>query len=239
MFPGRHTAHIDGDFVVFIIGMRINRPWKPHKWLPVLMAMPPMVKELEARARVGLPRREPGLSSGGPALVQYWRSFEDLRALRARRRRAATCRHGASSTSACAAPATSAIWHETYRVHAGDYEAVYGNMPRIGLAAAAERRPLVGSTGTAARRIGARPDDTAPIEYSGAERQPARALAEAQLDQVLAHRRADHRLAVEALDAEPRHAPAAHLGRQRLDRLAQLLVARVPSGSRPRPPRST
>ena len=26
---GRRVAHIDGDFVVFLIGMRINRPWKP------------------------------------------------------------------------------------------------------------------------------------------------------------------------------------------------------------------
>ena len=30
---GRLTGQIDGDFVVFLIGMRINKPWKPHKWL--------------------------------------------------------------------------------------------------------------------------------------------------------------------------------------------------------------
>ena len=44
----RVTAEIDGDFVVFLIGMRINRLWKPHKWFPVLMAMPKMLKELDA-----------------------------------------------------------------------------------------------------------------------------------------------------------------------------------------------
>ena len=25
---GRYAPEIDGDFVVFLIGMRINRPWK-------------------------------------------------------------------------------------------------------------------------------------------------------------------------------------------------------------------
>jgi hypothetical protein len=47
------------------------------------------------------------------------------------------------------------IWHETYRVRAGDYECIYGNMPRVGLASAGTHIP-VGSTGqSAARRIGA------------------------------------------------------------------------------------
>jgi hypothetical protein len=54
------------------------------------------------------------------------------------------------------------IWHETYRVRAGEYEAVYANMPRVGLAGAAEYLP-VGSTSTAARRIGTRPADEPPV----------------------------------------------------------------------------
>ena len=29
--PTRVTGRIDGDFVVFLIGMRINKPWKLHK----------------------------------------------------------------------------------------------------------------------------------------------------------------------------------------------------------------
>ena len=43
----RVTAHVDGDFVVFLIGMRINKPWKVHQWWPVITAMPRMLKELE------------------------------------------------------------------------------------------------------------------------------------------------------------------------------------------------
>jgi Monooxygenase af470-like len=164
VFPGRHTAHIDGDFVVFIIGMRINRPWKPHKWLPVLMAMPPMVKELEASPESGFLGASQGFLSGGPALVQYWRSFEDLE----RYARDGQARHMPAwrkFNQRVRGSGDVGIWHETYRVHAGDYEAVYGNVPRIGLAAAGQHLPLVGSSATAARRIGARPDDTAPVEY--------------------------------------------------------------------------
>ncbi len=39
-YCGRHEANIEGDFVVFLIGMRINKPWKIHRWWPVLRAMP-------------------------------------------------------------------------------------------------------------------------------------------------------------------------------------------------------
>ena len=31
VIPTRMTAEIEGDFVVFLIGMRINKPWKIHK----------------------------------------------------------------------------------------------------------------------------------------------------------------------------------------------------------------
>src|SRR5262245_7740501 len=72
----RVTAHIEGDFVVFLIGMRINKPWKLHKWLPVFMAMPRMVRELERRPGSGLLGHIMNLG----VIVQYWRSFEHLEA---------------------------------------------------------------------------------------------------------------------------------------------------------------
>ncbi len=49
----RLTAEVDGDFVVFPIGMRINRFLKQWKWLPVFFAMPKMVRELERNRAVG------------------------------------------------------------------------------------------------------------------------------------------------------------------------------------------
>src|SRR6266571_4170144 len=49
----RMSAEMEGEFVVFLIGMRINKPWKIHKWLPVFLAMPRMLKELEAHPESG------------------------------------------------------------------------------------------------------------------------------------------------------------------------------------------
>ena len=74
----RVTARIQGDFVVFLIGMRINNPWKPHKWLLNVRTMPKMLKELEAApaAHGFLGYTNLRISS----LVQYWRSFDHLEA---------------------------------------------------------------------------------------------------------------------------------------------------------------
>jgi hypothetical protein len=49
----RLTAKIDGEFVVFLIGMRINKPLLPHKWMPVAAAMPRMPRELYAHPEMG------------------------------------------------------------------------------------------------------------------------------------------------------------------------------------------
>ena len=49
----RVTADVDGEFVVFLIGMRINRLWKIHKWLPVARAMGRMLKEVQANPESG------------------------------------------------------------------------------------------------------------------------------------------------------------------------------------------
>ena len=49
----RVTAEVDGPFVVFLIGMRINKFWKVWKWLPVFFAMPRMLRELEQRPESG------------------------------------------------------------------------------------------------------------------------------------------------------------------------------------------
>ncbi len=50
----RVCAEVEGDVVVFLIGMRINKLWKVWKWLPVVAAMPKMVKELSAHPELGM-----------------------------------------------------------------------------------------------------------------------------------------------------------------------------------------
>jgi hypothetical protein len=71
------TAQIDGDFVVFLIGMRINRLWMLHKWLPVVMAMGRMLPELYRQPQLGLLHHEMWFGRT-LILVQYWRSMNQL-----------------------------------------------------------------------------------------------------------------------------------------------------------------
>src|ERR1700744_1947286 len=49
----RMTARMDSEFCVFLIGMRINRLLKVHKWFPVFLAMPRMLRELESHKELG------------------------------------------------------------------------------------------------------------------------------------------------------------------------------------------
>jgi hypothetical protein len=77
IYKDRMTARMDGDFVVFLIGMRINKPLAVHKYLPVLNAMPKMLTELYTKPELGLIHHEMWFSRT-IILVQYWRSMEQL-----------------------------------------------------------------------------------------------------------------------------------------------------------------
>jgi hypothetical protein len=130
--PGRMTAELEGDFVVFLISMRINRPWKVHKWLPVAMAMPRMLAELAAHPDIGCL----ATYSRFGLIVQYWRSFEHLEAYARSSAHAHWPAWTAFNRTVRVASGDVGIWHETYLVRAGEYETVYGSMPRMGLALA-------------------------------------------------------------------------------------------------------
>jgi Domain of unknown function (DUF4188) len=163
----RMTAEIEGDFVVFLIGMRINRFRRVSKWLPVFFAMPRMLRELKrtpeagllgASLYVGSPRR--------PMVVQYWRSFEHLEAY-ARSRDATHWPAWVAFNKRIGSSGEVGIWHETYLVTAGSYECVYNNMPPTGLGAATRMVPASGHKATAASRAGIREEaypDGAPTE---------------------------------------------------------------------------
>ena len=56
----RMTGRMDGEFVVFLIGMRVNKPWKIWKWLPVATAMPRMLIELAKQPELGQHPRHGG-----------------------------------------------------------------------------------------------------------------------------------------------------------------------------------
>ena len=75
----RMTAKVPDSFVVFLIGMRINKFWKFNKWLPVASAMPKMIKELMANKDMGLIHAESWFGRT-TIMLQYWESFEKLEA---------------------------------------------------------------------------------------------------------------------------------------------------------------
>jgi Monooxygenase af470-like len=153
---GRMTADLDGDFVVFLIGMRINKPWKVHKWLPVAAAMPRMLRALYQRPELGLLGHTMAITAGGPLLVQYWRSVEQLEAFA---REASLPHHPAwrAFNQSVGTNGDVGIWHESYQVRAGAYECVYNNVPRFGLAKAGLHVPVARKGETAAQRRGAHP----------------------------------------------------------------------------------
>ncbi|MBI5946929.1 MAG: DUF4188 domain-containing protein [Chloroflexi bacterium] len=173
----RVTAEVDGEFVVFMIGMRVNRPWKVHRWLPVFMAMPKMLKELSKHPEMGLLGYRQHLANPlSPMVVQYWRSFEHLERF-SRSKDSTHFPAWVSFNKRVGSNGDVGIWHETYRVAAGQFECVYNNMPDYGLAKATKIVPAAGRKATAAGRLGYREGDVAPVDESGvvAEALPAEA----------------------------------------------------------------
>lgn len=145
----RMAAEMDGSFVVFLIGMRINKPWKIHKWFPVLLAMPRMLKELEKRPDSGFL----GHNGIGKVMIQYWRSFEHLEAYA----RAHDAKHWpawvAFNKNVGKSRGDVGIWHETYLIDSGHYESVYSGMPPQGLGKIGKLVPASGAREKASDRL--------------------------------------------------------------------------------------
>jgi hypothetical protein len=157
VIPQRMTAEIEGDFVVFLIGMRINRPWKVHKWLPVFLAMPRMLKELAGRPESGFL----GHIFGPKVIVQYWRSFEALEAYARSHDGGHWPAWVAFNRRTARSRGDVGIWHETYLVRAGAYECIYSGMPPFGLGSVAGLVPAAGRRESARGRVASLPDGAA------------------------------------------------------------------------------
>ncbi len=149
----RMTHDYDGELVVFLIGMRINRPWRPDLWGPVFSAMPGMLAELSRDPESGLMGYRQTFGRGGPLLIQYWNSVAKLYAYASdpsSRHRPAWAKFNQMIGRA---PGAVGIWHETYLVDRA--ETVYSGMPPSGLAAATGAVPLARRGETAPERLAA------------------------------------------------------------------------------------
>lgn len=131
LHKARMTAKMEGPFVIFLIGMRINKFWKFGKWFPVASAMPKMIKELMADKTQGLLHAESWFGRT-TIMVQYWESFEKLEAY-ARNKDATHLPAWQQFNKNIASNGDVGIWHETYLIEKGNYECIYNNMPSFGL----------------------------------------------------------------------------------------------------------
>jgi hypothetical protein len=148
----RVTARVDADeFVVFLIGMRVNKPWKVHKWLPVARAMGRMLNELHGAEALGLRHVESWFGRTS-IMLQYWDSFDALEDYALAKSRTHMPAWSAFN-KAIASNGDVGIWHETYIVKPGQFECVYNNMPRFGLSRAFETVPATGAQARARSRM--------------------------------------------------------------------------------------
>ena len=165
MHTDRTTAAMDEPFVVFVIGMRINRYWKVHRWLPVFLAMPRMLRELESDPDAGLLNYETVFNRRTILTIQYWDSFEQLRAY-ARDAERAHVPAWVDYVESVGESGAVGVFHETYVVDPEDCESVYRNCPAFGLGAAGDLEPATGDRETAGQRLGVVADDEPVVDES-------------------------------------------------------------------------
>jgi len=160
-------ADIDGDFVVFVIDIRLDPVWKLHDALPVFL-VPRMRQELSNRHETGLPghwtrwgaRNVEGFTTGvrlriymcTPAV--YGQGAEHLPAWTDFNRRIGD-------------RGSVGIGYATYRVESGLYEAVYRNLPSYKRAEASSVVPSIGRHRTVARRLSGRRGRRLPVDATG------------------------------------------------------------------------
>jgi Domain of unknown function (DUF4188) len=133
---GRWTHDHDGDVVVFLIGMRLNRLGAVRQWWPVARAFPRMVQELLEDPAAGFLGGTSWVSWRKTLMVQYWRDLDSLTGYAHdpdRLHRPAWKEFNRGVRTAAGAVG---IWHETFAVRAGGHESLYVDMPETGIVAA-------------------------------------------------------------------------------------------------------
>jgi hypothetical protein len=126
--------------VDFLIGMTINKWWRPDLWLPTLLAMQPMLRELEREPSWGMVGYRPVLELRGPTLIQYWTSLDKLYAYASHKDAEHRPAWTKFNRSAGKAKGAVGVWHETFLVDKA--ESIYVGTPAIGLARFTKQVPV-------------------------------------------------------------------------------------------------
>jgi hypothetical protein len=151
---GRFCARIDGPFVVFAIGMRINRFLAIHRWPKPAWNTYRMVGHLAHDPPNGYLGGELFFYWRGVGMLQYWKDFDALETFAREQERPhlEAWRHLVRQTADNSA---FGYWHETYKVAHDEYECIYGSMPRFGLARASKHIAIATRSETARSRLDA------------------------------------------------------------------------------------
>ena len=171
---GRFTAEVEGDFVVFLIGMRFNKPWKVRKWWPVATAMPRMLRVIDEHPELGCLGYQQWIGRT-TILVQYWRSFEDLDHF-ARDSDLPHLEPWRQFNKVVRDSGDVGIWHETFKVRAGSTKLCTATCLRSD----SQLRPAMcrsGTSSTPRQPVSVRATQTSqssiPTEQSGSGTAPA------------------------------------------------------------------
>lgn len=116
--------------VLFLVGMRINKLWAIHKWLPVVIAMPKMIAEQMKNPEIGVIGTPRSFISGRLIQTQqYWRSYDLLEKYAADNNRnhfPAWKKFNKASRDNDAV----GIYHETYIIKESSHENIFINLKK-------------------------------------------------------------------------------------------------------------
>lgn len=149
---GRFSARLEGPVTVFAIGMRVNRLWAVHRWWKPTINTLRMWRHVQAHGPDGYLGGYLYVYWRGVGMMQYWQDVDHLLAMA----HDATQPHLSAWRQLVAQTGhdqTFGYWHETYSVVPGSVEAIYGSMPRFGLAAATTHEPIRAATESARSRL--------------------------------------------------------------------------------------
>lgn len=151
------------NLVIFILGIRLNRPWKIHRWWPIVRLLRPMIRELRDRPQPGFLHAEVFSGWRETISIQYWEDWQTLHAY-AHDKDSRHVPAWARFNRLIGFSGDVGIWHETYVIPPGPHhETIYHNVPPLGLGRIAPLHPVRGPSKTFAGRLGARSrHDTGP-----------------------------------------------------------------------------
>lgn len=150
MNKGRFTVVPEKDVTVFLIGVHINKPLQVHKWLPVILAMPAMLKELSNHKSIGCLSFEMFFKYKGVNIIQYWDSNESLLTYSKMPKHLKAWKRFSKQLKGNNAVG---FYHETYNVKENNYENIYLNMPNFGLGKAVSPQEVTTRTHSAKQRL--------------------------------------------------------------------------------------